>query len=105
MNILQIKYLPAICLLLILQPIQVFTQNQISHHLIIDGETKQVISTFVTLIKEELPAGEFGVGFNKSSLLGWQAGINHYPFSGTYLYQSKVYSANGETGDFIRTKK
>ena len=44
-----------------------------------------------SLVNEELPAGEYEVEFNTST-------INHQPSSGIYFYQLKV-------GSFIETKK
>jgi hypothetical protein len=44
-----------------------------------------------TLVNEELPAGEYEVEFNTSS-------INHQPSSGIYFYQLK-------SGEFIQTRK
>ena len=44
-----------------------------------------------TLVNEELPAGEYEVEFNTSS-------INHHPSSGIYFYQLK-------SGNFVETKK
>ena len=47
-----------------------------------------------TLVNEEKPAGRYVVQFNASSLT-----------SGVYYYRLKVHPANGETGDFVQTKK
>ena len=44
-----------------------------------------------TLVNEELPAGEYEIEFNTST-------INHHPSSGIYFYQLKA-------GEFIQTKK
>jgi len=44
-----------------------------------------------TLVNEELPAGEYEVEFNTSS-------INHHPSSGIYFYELK-------SGNFVETKK
>ena len=44
-----------------------------------------------TLVNEELPAGEYEVEFNTSS-------ITHHPSSGIYFYQLK-------SGNFVETKK
>ena len=92
MNILQIKYLLAICLLPILVPIQVFSQNQSSHQLINKGELKQSSSAFSILVKEELAAGEYDIKFNSHS--GDVGNLSR----GFYFYQIK---AEG----FIQTKK
>jgi hypothetical protein len=47
-----------------------------------------------TLVKKELPAGEYRIEFNGEGLK-----------SGVYFYQLKVYPANGGAGSYIETKK
>lgn len=92
MNILQIKYLLATCLLPILVPIQVFSQNQSSHQLINKGELKQSSSAFSILVKEELAAGEYDIKFNSHS-----GDVGNLSI-GVYFYQLKA-------GEFVQTKE
>jgi len=54
-----------------------------------------------TLVNEELPAGDYEVEFNTSS-------IKHHQSSGVYFYQllvSALQSKDGKAGSFIQTKK
>jgi len=83
--------------LLLLLNIQVFSENQISHPVVINKEEKQANSVFVTLVNEELPTGEYEVEFNTSTM-------KHHPSSGIYFYQLKVYPAHRGAGSFIEKK-
>ncbi len=54
-----------------------------------------------TLVKEELPAGEYEVGFNTSS-------IKHQPSSGIYFYQllvSVLQTKDEKADNYVQTKK
>lgn len=85
------RYLFIISILLILPNIQVFSQNQSLYCFLINKKEQQAIIALLTLVNEELPAGEYEVEFNTST-------INHNPSSGIYFYQL-------QTGSFIETKK
>jgi len=91
-------------LLPILLPIQIFSQNQIFHHFISNGEEKLSSPAFSILFKEELNTGEYNVELSAKSESA--SGGNTYSISsGIYLYQLKVYSVDNEAGEFILTKK
>jgi hypothetical protein len=107
MNKLKVKFLLAICLLPILVSIQVFSQNQIPHQLIIIGEEKQSSSAFSTFINKELSAKEYEVAFNVDQL-------SRVEFtSGAYFYQLEIRDSetsqpdgNASSGqEIIRAKK
>ena len=58
----------------------------------------------VTLVNEELPAGEYEVEFYVSLLSGSVSAEGGYA-SGVYFYQLKVYPAKGGAEGFVETKK
>jgi hypothetical protein len=99
------RYLFIIYILPIPLNFQVLSQNHSLYRFVINKKEQQAKFALLTLVKEELPAGEYEVEFKTSSLSGRQAGINPHPVSGIYLYQLKVSPANGGAGEFIQTKK
>jgi hypothetical protein len=92
------RYLFIIYILPIPLNFQVLSQNHSLYRFVINKKEQQAKFALLTLVKEELPTGEYEAEFNISF-------INHLLSSGIYLYQLKVYTAHSGAGEFIQTKK
>ena len=86
MNEHNVKCLFPTCLLLILPNIQVLSQNQSLYRFIINKKEQQAKFALLTLVNEELPAGEYEAEFNISSLHNLQVGIKQYLSIEIYLH-------------------
>lgn len=83
-----------------LPKIQVLSQNQPSYRFIISKKEQQAIIAFLTLVKEELPAGEFEEDFNVDQLSRVEIS------RGVYFYSLEIRDPETSSGQTkTRSKK
>ena len=105
MNKLKYRFLLPTCILAILVNFQVLSQNQSSYCFIINKEKQQAKVALLTLVKEELPSGEYKVEFKMSFLHSLLSDVNYYFLKEIYLDQPSVYHTYNVADSFIQRKK